>query len=68
VTREVNVSHEEKTRKGSGAPFQDRSFMKEFQRMLERGDVDCAERMRRMRAMCCGEPEESEETAERKEV
>jgi hypothetical protein len=42
-------------------PMRDASFMKKFQAIFDERDGDCAQMMARMRAMCCGGPEPSED-------
>ena len=59
------MSQEKKTkREATCGPFQDPSFMKNFQAMLDKGDWDCGQMMSRMRAMCCGAPKPSEDQEE----
>jgi hypothetical protein len=41
--------------------MRDASFMKKFQAIFDERDGDCAQMMARMRAMCCGGPEPSED-------
>jgi hypothetical protein len=53
------MSEKEKVeRQERRAPFEEASFMKALQEMLEKGDLDCAQMMSRMRAVCCGDPKE----------
>ncbi len=35
-------------------PCGDPAFVKEMRDMMEKGDIDCAQIMSRMMAMCCG--------------
>lgn len=45
-------------------PMLDPASMKAFRAMLEEADSDCVQMMSRLRAVCCGRPEQSEEREE----
>lgn len=51
-------------RETTGVPTGDASFMKKFQTILDESEGDCAQMMARMKAMCCGSPEPSEDGKE----
>ena len=61
MTRRVKMNREKKAGpERTCGSIEDPSFMKELEGMFEKGDIDCARMMSRMKAMCCGAPEESE--------